>query len=263
MAIGMFTPPGGVYDDVLLDTSLELGTRGLIDPANGTTRPLPGVRSPEEIMGIINGWFTERRAQQGGAAMDEAHAPRDASYADRRFRVLEQFEGTRTQVYRDNVGLRTVGIGFNMEQSGARAMWASAGLSPERFDTVRDGRERLSDPEVRQLADLTMDRAESIVNSRMAGVDLTEGQRLALVSMAFNAPALIGPKITAAMREGNLTAAVHEVLYNSGTANNPALARRRYHEATMLVGEMDAQRYLPNYNAYRANPSAPSQVAQN
>jgi GH24 family phage-related lysozyme (muramidase) len=256
VTISMFTPPGEAFDDVLSEVGLDLGTRGLIDPANVSTRPRPGVKSAEELVGIFTKWFGERRAQQGGAAADEAFAPGDATYAERRFQAIERFEGTRSRVYKDVVGIRTVGVGFNMDQPAARQMWAAAGLAPEKFDAVREGRAEMGPQEIRRLADSTIQGAQNLVDERFKGVDLSEGQRIALVSLAFNAPALIGPRLVSAVREGRTADAVQEILYHSGTARIPQLAGRRYHEAQMFVGALDAPAALPAYAAYKARPTA-------
>jgi GH24 family phage-related lysozyme (muramidase) len=137
-------------------------------------------------------------------------------------------------------------------------MWADAGLDAAKFDAVREGRVRMSPTEVRQLADSTIESFERQVAEKFRGVDLNEGQRLALVSLAFNGGiGLVGPRLTEAVREGRTADAVNEILYHSGTRVEPRLARRRYHEAQMFIGALDAPSSLPAFASYRANPTQP------
>ena len=67
--------------------------------------------------------------------------------------VIEHFEGNKRKVYNDkrkSGGKKTVGIGFNMEQSDARKIWKNV-LPNVPFDDVLLGKRALTDPEIQKL----------------------------------------------------------------------------------------------------------------
>ena len=73
--------------------------------------------------------------------------------------VIEHFEGKRKKVYNDKRkpgGKKTVGIGFNMEQSDARKIWKKA-LPNVPFDDVLSGKRGLKDAEIKKLFQHTME----------------------------------------------------------------------------------------------------------
>jgi len=50
--------------------------------------------------------------------------------------MVAESEGTRSCVYKDSLGIKTIGIGFNLEKSGAKATIQSLGLN---YDSVCSG----------------------------------------------------------------------------------------------------------------------------
>jgi GH24 family phage-related lysozyme (muramidase) len=219
-------------------------------PANvGVNSPLfpTNPRNGSDLVEAMGGWFSQQRIRQGGHALDTPRTPSGGLYADRRFEFVAVEEGIRETAYDDATGRSmvpgaqkrgnvTVGIGFNMERPDARNVWQQVfpDGGPD-FEAVYEGRARLNRAQVRALFDHTINEAESIVNNRFRGVDLREGQRLALVSMAFNGPALIGPRITAAVREGRHDDAVR-MIASASDARQPVLAPRRRREARIYSG---------------------------
>lgn len=219
-------------------------------PANvGVNSPMftTNPRNATELVDTVSGWFGQQRIRQGGHALDTPRTAPGGLYADRRYEFVAAEEGIRETAYDDATGRSmapgaqkrgnvTVGIGFNMERPDARDVWSKVfpDGGPE-FDAVYEGRARLNRAQVRALFDHTIGEAESIVNNRFRGVDLRENQRLALVSMAFNGPALIGPNITAAVREGRHADAA-ALIERASDSRQPVLAPRRRREARIYSG---------------------------
>lgn len=234
----------GVLNDMLGYITQDMREKGQLAPSEGVTRPLPRVSSAEDLSAAIDTYTFNRQRQnplQGGSVEPVTVDPKD-SYAYRRRAFLEAHEGYREGVYMDQRGNPTVGIGFNMNREGARVDWAKANIRAT-FDDVRAGKARLTRPEVERLFDITISEAERHVAKTIGDVPLTQNQRIGLVSMAFNGPALIGPKITNAIRSGNWADVEQEVLYNSGVNKmdkggwvNAEDASRRFVEAAAKEG---------------------------
>ena len=260
----MSSDPATAWGEYFRNTVADMADRDLVDPSFGTLRPLPSVYDEDTFTMAVEALLSNQRQRQGGAALDTPQTPMGDRYADRRFRSLESFEGNRATVYQDHKGFRTVGVGFNMDAHGAREAWRAAGLPDTDFDATRDGRREMNPSEVRALADVTMERAERVVVQRLQGADLSEPQRLAMVSLAFNGPALLGPRLVSAVREGRHQDVVNEILYNSGTQSDPTrgVAVRRYHEAEMYVRTLPSgEQMLPpraDYLNNRGRPPMPS-----
>ena len=56
--------------------------------------------------------------------------------------------------------------------------------------------------------------------------------------MAFNNPELLGPKLTAAIKDGDMGGARSEILFNSNKDKHRGIANRRYREA-QLTDELE------------------------
>ena len=134
------------------------------------------------------------------------------AYKLRRYEIIASEEAERVLAYDDatgktvtdpakKVGFITVGVGFNMDRPDARTVFARAvpGVS---FDLVYGGKLALTRPQMQSLFDYTVQEAESVVSQKFTGVRLTDDQRIALVSMAFNRPAHRGPQLPAPRKAG-------------------------------------------------------------
>lgn len=235
----------GVYEMALQ----TLRKQGWVKPWSGLDAlGVEGTPTYGNIFRALQGHLSNHRADQGGAAMDKPGAPPQQTYAQRRYDFISAEEGIRDRAYDDStgrpvvagrpaVGNVTVGIGFNMDRPDARAVLRSAlGLGDDEFNAIYRGDRKLSPLEVRRLFDHTSKEAEQIVSERLRGVDLPEHQRVALVSLAFNHPGLIGPKLISALRKGDLKAARDEILFNSNKRKIKGLAKRRFRESVMFSG---------------------------
>lgn len=238
--------------------------RGTAPPSAGITSPLnrDSINSFEDVLGLTQGFRQTMRDRQGGHGLDGRDTMINDSYTTRRYEFLAESEGVRYRAYDDATGqpldadnpgakegLSTIGIGFNMDRPEARAIYRRA-TGRNNFDAVRSGRAKITEEDAKRLFEITIQDAEDFVRNRFQGVQLTEHQRLALVSLAFNNPALIGPNLTSMVREGRWNEARDEILYRSNRAQNRGIATRRFREAMMFVGTSDAQEALPAYPEY-------------
>lgn len=225
--------------------------QGTVSPSLGFTKPYnrDAIGSLADVFSFARGWQQEQQARKGGSEYDTLSTPDDDTYRQRRFDFISKEEGVVPQAYPDIKGIRTIGIGFNMDRPDAGMVLGKVlGLDAARYQKLRDGQDQLQPNEIRRLFDYNVQEAESIVNTKFKDVNLTEHQRLALVSMAFNSPSLIGPKITAAIRNGDTKSALQEILFNSNAEKNKGLAGRRYREAFAFAG--NDPKAMPDFKGY-------------
>ena len=70
--------------------------------------------------------------------------------------IIAGFEGTKTAVYPDIRGIKTVGVGFNMEQANAQEIF-QRNLPGVSFDDVLSGKTSLTKPQAIQLFQETLE----------------------------------------------------------------------------------------------------------
>lgn len=211
-----------VMEDFQSELNRSARTQGNVPASTGITTPAP--QTLEELQTLQD--------QHRGSPERIKASP---SYIQSRLDFLKESEGFRTTAYDDHKGIVTVGIGFNMEAAGARDRWEKA-LPDVSFDKVRDGKARLNDAQVKRLFDVSVEEAEDVVDNRLGRTPLTEHQRAALVSLAFNSPGLIGPNLTGFIKEGDLDSVVMEILFRSNRTGHKGLQNRRIEEAQMFAG---------------------------
>lgn len=138
-------------------------------------------------------------------------------------------EGVHNNVYRDKMGLKTVGVGFNMEQNNAKAIWERAKI-PEKFDRVFNGQQQLSNESARKLFDFTH-KASSRAAQKIVPFyeNLGVNQQAALDSMVFQ----LGPtgvrkfkNTLNALGKGNAKAVENAILNSLWAKQTPARAKR-------------------------------------
>jgi GH24 family phage-related lysozyme (muramidase) len=151
------TPEGVNYDMTIKQASEVAGDKGAVE-----------VRQPEEAL-------AERE---------------EALVGDELVKAFSTVEGYKPKVYKDSVGLKTVGVGFNMEQEGAKDIWRRAGVQAS-FDDVYSGKAELNDRDIRRL--LTVTTKDSVIRAKTRaeelGLDwdaLPEWHRTILTDLAFN-----------------------------------------------------------------------------
>lgn len=136
-------------------------------------------------------------------------------------RFIEDFEGRRLVAYQCSAGVWTLGVGHT---AGVKA-----------GDTCTDGQ-----ADEWLIADI---RSVAEDLSRYINHDVTHGQYIALVSLAFNVGVSYVvhkcPKLMQALNAGDVEACAHEFL-DIDSANGvklPGLTRRRQSEARLFLGE--------------------------
>ena len=257
--------------------NLVLRARQLVGAAPdtlGVTVPTNPAQSAADITSQSRGWREEMIKRKGAGGYDMADTPHEASYLQRRYDFIAGEEAVRKVAYDDATGRPvtsgqkrgnvTVGIGFNMDRPDApTVMQRVLGYGKQAFDAVYSGKRSLDDLEIRKLFDYTVKEAEDVVQKKLGDVALPEHQRIALVSMAFNSPKLIGEKIVNAIKSKDFGAALNEILFNSNARGHRGLAARRYKEAVMFHGPADAQSSLPAFRDYLSKVTGGTQVAMN
>lgn len=237
-------------------------SRGTAPPSAGITTPIQteSLRTFQDVLKTTQGMRQEMKDRQGGHGTDGNDTMLSNGYSRRRYSFLSQQEGVRFRAYDDQTGqpvapgtaregLATVGVGFNMERPDARAVYREA-TGRSDFDAVRAGTTKINDQDVQRLFEHTIQEAEQFIQNRFRGVDLREHQRIALVSLAFNNPSLVGPNLTRMVKEGDWNGARDEILHRSNRTSNRGLASRRWREAAMFTGPLEAAVALPKYREY-------------
>ncbi len=93
-------------------------------------------------------------------------------------------EGYRTCVYKDSKGIPTIGVGFNLEKSGARQEIVSVGAD---YGKVINGSECLTDSQIRELFEKDMSSAVSCVEGWISNwSSIGTSRQSALADMSFN-----------------------------------------------------------------------------
>jgi len=160
------------------------------------------------------------------------------NYLQRRFEFIgEGHEGWREKVYKDSRNLRTVGFGFNLEEPTNRDLYKRAlRRTDQDFDNLRDGNTQLTMREGRILFEASAGAAERLISSKFSDIDLKGYERLALVSLAYNHPGLIGPNLTKHVRAGDKKMVIDEIVNRSNAHKIKGIDNRRAAEAEMFSG---------------------------
>lgn len=94
------------------------------------------------------------------------------------------WEGRRSTVYRDTKGIPTIGVGFNLTTADAPAQIAALGLD---YQSVLNGSAALTDAQMDQLLQTTIQTAVSAVQALVSDFDVIPGsQQIVLTDLAFN-----------------------------------------------------------------------------
>lgn len=99
-------------------------------------------------------------------------------------KTVIEHEGFRQFVYRDSVGVKTVGVGFNLEREDARLKLQSVGAD---YDKVCQGKACLSIGQVLQLLEESIQEAKVIAYKLVPNLQwMSETRQTAIIDMAFN-----------------------------------------------------------------------------
>lgn len=217
----------------------EKELKGQVVSTEGLTRP----ETPYDYNSLdyVDQIYKESTSRFGPTVHDDG---RD-DYVEDRFEFIGDTEGYRSKAYDDN-GFRSVGYGFNIDAPGHKAMLRDVlGFNDAQIKSLRKGETEIDQSQARALFEAAADEAEQIVDNRLKDVDLKRHERLALVSMAYNNPELIGPNLVKKLKSKDKQQALDEILYKSNKGDHRGLAVRRYKEATMFAGISNANSMIP------------------
>src|SRR5262249_12279341 len=97
---------------------------------------------------------------------------------------LIRHEGKRSKVYKDSLGILTIGVGFNLERADAKKMIEGLGLN---FQQVKDGKVGLTEEQIGRLLDHDIDVAIAGCKSIFPKfTDLSDVRQRVLADMMFN-----------------------------------------------------------------------------
>ena len=97
---------------------------------------------------------------------------------------LTKHEGKRLKVYKDSEGIPTIGVGFNLKRSDAKAKIEAFGLN---YDDVVKGKVSLTEAQVDSLLAADIKTAISDCKSTVDGYSsLSDVRKRVLVDMVFN-----------------------------------------------------------------------------
>lgn len=108
----------------------------------------------------------------------------DKSFQARLRELLKLHEGVIPRVYRDTLGIPTVGVGFNLERADSRGIIEALGAD---FDMLYSGADELTPLQTDRLLDVTLCEAANDAAELFEGfATLDPVRRMVLTDMAFN-----------------------------------------------------------------------------
>lgn len=226
----------GIIDPTQYFERLQGMVRGSLQ--NGDALPTSvGVTKPASFEPSLSKFFqdtfTAVKQHKGPTSFDDE----PGQYREERFNFIAANEGHSRRLYKDHRGIRTIGYGFNLDDKSNKNVFMKAlGVDEAYFNEVRNGQRDLSDAQTRTLFEASVNNAETFLNNKLGKLALSKHQRLALVSLAYNNPSLIGPKLTRALKANDLKAADYEIRHNSNRGKHKGIQNRRTFEANMFAG---------------------------
>ncbi len=164
--------------------------------------------------------------------MDKKKLP--LSLEEKAYQKILELEGYSPDVYKDIKGISTIGGGLNLEAPETRALFKSLGYDP---DAVKEGRVQVPAEDLRFIKQQSVDKSIREVKRKFEGLDLDDNQILALASLHFNSPSLIGPNLTKYITEGDRAQAAKEIYLRSNREKSPGITKRRLKEAETFYGK--------------------------
>ena len=212
---------------------------GFVSPTIGVTVEDEDVDLPtSEYMENLN---DEVYSTQGPSAFDTE----TSNYNQSRFKYIAGQTPLAHSVQRDSLNRRMIGYGFNLDTSENFALAAGVlNMKPEDLDDIRNGDVAITTGQARALYEAQVKQADELISERTEGAPLRANQRMVLTAMAMHNPALIGPNLTKAIKNGDAASAVNEIKNRSNAANTRELKIRR---------EQDAQ-HFSNYTPETEKP---------
>jgi GH24 family phage-related lysozyme (muramidase) len=224
----------------------ELQSRGVISPQTAVDDDPEADLDTRTRAGLL-------RERSNGRWLDDLTAPRHRRFLTEVTAILEEHEGRVPYVYDDATsrawgpkakGDPTVGIGFNMTRPDARALIKKVGGD---YDKLMAGKTVLGQAQQDKLLALTVRESANWLRNHFEGVEMNNAKWMALISLAYNSrwdesgPTLIGPKLTAAIREGRWDEAADEIEFRSAKSGRLGIVTRRKRESNLFRGTFAAK----------------------
>ena len=184
------------------------------------------------------------------------------------FVFIKKEEGCKPTVYPCSEGVPTIGVGYALAEKGGGGFSVRGGLDADlaAIDKVftEEDKKRLNklctmlndgtikqakvgneyidrfdltitDEQAKKLFRTCMPQYDAVLRRKL-GINLyrqlqNSKEMIALFSLAYNAPSLIGKNLVAALKEGNRAKVRYEILYNSNKDRSLVLDNRRKDEA--------------------------------
>lgn len=145
---------------------------------------------------------------------------------------LNKYEGFRPDVYKDETSHDTIGAGFNISSPLTKKIMAENGWDDARIKQGKMTREE-SDKLLAKISKAHYDEMLSL----NPGLDknLNDDQKVALNSLYYNSPKLLGSNLKKALMDNNLEAAGKEIAFYSNKNKSPGLLHRRLSEASSFA----------------------------
>lgn len=100
------------------------------------------------------------------------------------FDFIKDHEGYRPHVYKDTLGIPTIGIGFNLTRPDAKKIAQQAGAN---YQNILLGKEDLSDEQVKEIFKITISIAYKDAKQWIPDFDgLPKNIKLAILDLSFN-----------------------------------------------------------------------------
>lgn len=97
---------------------------------------------------------------------------------------IKKHEGYRPSVYKDTLGIPTIGIGLNLTRPDAKKIVKSVGAN---YDNVLSGKDSLSDNQIKEIFKITLKIAYNDAKLWIPNFDsLPKNIKLAVLDMSFN-----------------------------------------------------------------------------
>lgn len=231
-----------------------LKSEGLISLSAGVTSQVPSASDYSAVFGNITAQVDKTQSTFGPRTADRYSNSVGDTYRDQRFKLLSGFEGVRTRAYPDTAG-PAIGLGFNFNRPNAKALWDNAIGTSVSFNDAKTGKATITPGQAKALFEHDVLYAESVVDKAVGGRALTQNQRLALVSVAYNAPARVA-SWSDTLRTGTPAQIQDLILTKSYNPNNPyadQLKQRRYSEASLFGGVVESKDVMPTFAAFNSS----------
>lgn len=230
------------------DTSVAMPTDGIMSEAEWTNQYFSDVNRDMRAGGFMSPTDGSIKQHYHGtninSAIDKTHNAvlnykgpsafntEDADYNQNRFDFIAAEEQYRNSMYMLD-GVPHIGYGLNLAANGDIAKEVLK-LDDKGYTKLLSGESLITERQGRLLFEAAVKDAENVVSNKLEGVPLNASQRIALVSMAYNAPALIGPNLTKHLKAGSAEDVSFEILNKSNGNGLAALDARRKREHDMF-----------------------------